>query len=477
MPRINLSGGSYQARSAAVAAQRCLNLYSELLPAEQGEPTRYAHYLTPGLRTLVTLGGEVRCLYTSSQGDLLAVAGSTLFLITADGGATRIGGISSSSGQVRMQDNALVLFVVDGSDYGGWYCNLPTSTNPDYGALVPLNDSAFYGSQTIAILDTFLLFTQPRSTHWYTSPASFTDEATTPFLALYVASKTSYPDEVVAIASVGQTIWVFGQQTTELWYDSGAADFPFARIPSVMADQGCGAAYSVAVTSGQVFWLGRDRSGHARVYSGVANQAQVVSTFAVDQALNSYGDLSDSFGWTYQQDGHQFYLLTVPSAGKTWVFDASTSQWHERCSLDSSGNEARYRANCWAAAYGKVWCGDYLNGRIYEATPDTADEAGMPVKRQRAFPHLLADGKRAIHRSFMLDMQTGQGGAVDVDYSDDRGQTFSDLVTLSLGSVGSTYPTRWRLGMARDRVYRVTWTGSFQTALMGAFLEMQAVRS
>ena len=374
-----------------------------------------------------------------------------------------------------MQDNGLTLFIVDGTASGGWYCSMPSDTSPSYGEVSQISDSAFYGSSTIAVLDTFLIFGRPGSNHWYVSPANFTDEATTPFDSLYIASKTSYPDDVVGVAAIGQTIWIFGSQTTELWYDSGASDFPFQRNPAVMPDCGCEAPYSIASTFGTVYWLGRDRSGHARVYAGAANMAQPISTFAIDSILNSYGDLSGAIGYTYQQDGHQMYVLTIPGQSSSWVYDTSTQQWHERCGLDSSGNEVRHRGNAWASAYGKVFCGDYENGSLYEVSADYLDDAGTPIKRQVSFPHLLTDGRRGIHRKFMLDAQQSRGIAVDVDWSDDRGETFNAPCPLQLGSTGNVWPTIWRLGMARDRVYRVTWTGASKCNLLGAFIDLQPV--
>jgi len=476
MPRLNLSGGTYQARSLAVSAQRCLNLFPEPLPQVQGEPIQFAHYPTPGLKGVCNLGpGVLRCLYTTSQGDLIAVAGSLVYLVDRFGKPSRIGEISGGTGQVRMQDNGLTLFIVDGTPGNGWYCSIPGSAGGSYGAISKIADSAFYGSATVAVLDTFLLFVNPNTTNWYVSPANFVDESTTPFDSLYVASKTSYPDIISGIATVGQTIWIFGRQTTELWYDSGAADFPFQRIPSITADQGCESPWSIATNYGQIFWLGRDRSGHARVYMGQENATQAISTFAIEYALNQYAELGNAIGNTYQQDGHQFYVLTLPDQGKTWVYDATVGLWHERCGLNGAGQEARIRANCWASAYGRVFCGDYENGWLYEVRTDALDDAGTPIKRQRGFPHLVTDGKRGIHRCFMLDMQCGSNVPVVVDWSDDRGATWSGTQTLSLGNAGGTWPTIWRLGIARDRIYRVTWTGAAQTALMGAFIEFAPV--
>jgi len=478
MPRINLSGGTYQSRSAAVAAQRCLNLYPEPIPAVEGEPIQFAFYPTAGTKSLCDVGyGPVRCLYTTSQGDLIAVAGPMVVLVGSSGTLTRIGIITGDQTQVRMQDNGLTLFIVTGSKNAGWYCSLPTATDTSYGELTQIIDDAFYGSQTVAVIDTFLLFTQPDSNHWYVSPANFTNETDTPFDSLYIASKTSYPDQIIGLAVLAQSIWIFGQQTTEVWYNSGAADFPFQRNPSVVGLHGCIAAASIAHTFGAVYWLGRDPAGQAVVFEGQANTAESISSFPITQALQSYGDLSDAIGHTYQQGGHRYYVLTLPSVGKTWVYDAEVRLWHERCGLDADGNETGIRANCWASAYGRVYCGDRQNGVIYEVSPDYLDDAGTPIKRQRAFPHLLTSGTRGIHRQFTLDMQNGSGVTVDVDWSDDRGATFGAAQSLALGATGNVWPTLWRLGMARDRVYRITWTGAAQTALMGAFINVDQVKT
>lgn len=481
MARINLTGGAYQARSLAVAAQRCLNLIPEPLPAEEGEPVQYAHYPTPGTRIFATPeAGAVRCLYQSTQGDLIAAVGSGVYVVQANGNTTKIGTISAGSGQVRMQDNGVTLFIVDGTAKGGWYCSLPKKPQQGlYGALTQIADSAFYGSRTIAILDTFFLYTNPDTTNWYVGPAQFEDEATTPFDSLYVASKTSYPDTISGIAAVGQTIWLFGTQETELWYTSGAADFPFQRMPSLNIGAGCIAPYTISANSDVVFWLGSDKAGLPRVYMGSGQTAQPVSTYAIENAIQRYADCAEAIGNIYQQGGHTFYVLTFPQTGKTWVYDLSTSLWHERCSLDPHTLvEAPLRASAWASAYGRVFCGDPETGSIYEVSLDLDTEAGTPIQRQRSFPHAIGDGRRMIHRKLMLDMQNGSDAVIRLDWSDDRGATWSHpYVQMPLGINGNTWPTAWRLGLARDRVYRLTWTGGNGAALMGAFVDADTVMS
>lgn len=61
-----------------------------------------------------------------------------------------------------------------------------------------------------------------------------------------------------------------------------------------------------------------------------------------------------------------------------------------------------------------------------------------------------------------------------LDWSDSRGHAWSNPLSQSLGGTGH-YNTnlQWnRLGFARDRVFRVTWTSGVRTVLQGAWLEL-----
>lgn len=487
MPRINLTGGTFPARSKAVAYSRILNLIPEPLPQENGEPVSFAHYLTPGLKSLFHRQGCGRAAYKTSQGEGIFVIGPVVYRLTRENRLIMLGEIGNHSGPVHISDNGVTLFLVDSTTGTGWYCAMGTKRPythgfTEYGPLTLMRDEAFYGSHTIAILDTYFLFVNPDTTNWYVSPAEFIDEKTTPFDPLYVASDTTGLSTITAIAVQGQYIWLFGEQQTEIWYNSGAADFPFQRVQGVTVETGCSAPHSVRTVpvtqnlpAGAIIWLGSDRAGNARVYLGSQNQAMPVSNFAVEQKLQSMGDMSGAIGNVYQQDGHVFYLLTLPGQIETYVYDVSTNLWHERCSLDCCGREIQARALFYTNIFGKIMAVDRDNGRIYEVSTAYLDENGTKIKRQRIFQHVLTNGQRAIHRQFMLDMSNAQDMVVYVDWSDDRGKTFCNPLVLKITGNANSWPSLWRLGLTRDRLYRLTWDEPQEAALMGAFLQIDGV--
>jgi len=60
-----------------------------------------------------------------------------------------------------------------------------------------------------------------------------------------------------------------------------------------------------------------------------------------------------------------------------------------------------------------------------------------------------------------------------IDWSDDHGRTWSNGRSVSMGKVGE-YRVRcktWRLGQARDRVYRVTISDPVKRVILSANLE------
>jgi hypothetical protein len=83
------------------------------------------------------------------------------------------------------------------------------------------------------------------------------------------------------------------------------------------------------------------------------------------------------------------------------------------------------------------------------------------------------EGKQVVHSQFIAALQPGQlsPDEVTLRWSDDGGQTWGQpLVQTVHGATNGQYSWR-RLGMARDRVYELSWTAQGETALNGAWVE------
>lgn len=471
MARVALVGGYYETPQLIAAAQRCLNLYAEPNPPDS--PVPYTDYQTPGSRILLVLdGGPTRCLYVATNNQLFAVAGRKVYYVNQTWAATHIGTLAVNYGTiVSMADNGTTILMVDGSS-NGYTIDL---TSHAFAALV---EPAFYGATRVDFLSTYFLLNKPGTGQFYAL-----DSNSVTADPLWFASKVTYADRLATLIVLNQEFYLIGaQESTEVWVVNENPDFPFQRFPAVLINHGCVAPYSVAKIGTQIFWLSRDLNGQGVVLKGANYEGARVSTFAIEAAIQSYASIEDAVGYCYQQRGHQFYVLNFPAADKTWVFDVQTGIWHERCWIDDNGEEHRVRGQCMAFAYGLNIAGDWQNGtiRALDDTIDTDDDE--PMKFLRGFPHMLEDGDRVFYRQFIADMSVGVGEGtlpglpplVSLRWSDTRGMTWSNALTGSMGRVGEflTQIQFQRLGMARDRVFELSWSGTGGThALNGAFVE------
>jgi hypothetical protein len=296
-----------------------------------------------------------------------------------------------------MSDNGTQLFVA---------CNPDAFIyNASTGVFSQINDPDFPGAVTVGYLDGYFVFNEPNSQRfWVTSLNDGTQIDPLDF-----ASAEGNPDNIVSLMVDHREVWLFGNNTIEVWYNAGLADFPLARIDGAFMETGCLAPYSVAKLDNSVFWLGSDARGNGIVYRNNGYNAQRVSTHAVEWQIQQYGVLNDAIGYSYQQDGHSFYVLTFPTANATWVFDVSTGAWHERAAWDGV-QFRRHRSNCQANYAGQVLVGDWENGRVYAFDPEVYQD-GNDLQRWlrswRALPTGQNTLKRTAHHALQLDCETG----------------------------------------------------------------------
>jgi hypothetical protein len=372
-----------------------------------------------------------------------------------------------------MADNGTQLFIA--ANPLGYIYNANTDV------FQQITDPDFPGAGTVGYIDGYFVFNEPNSQKiWVTSLLDGTS-----IDPLEFASAEGNPDNVVAIFVDHREVWVFGTNSTEVWYDAGLLDFPLTRIQGAFNELGCAAPYSIAKMDNQVYWLGKDARGQGIVYRAAGYIGQRVSTHAIEWQMQEYADISDATGYTYQQDGHSFYVLNFPTANTTWVYDVATGAWHERASF-ANGEFNRHRASSQMFFNATTVVGDYQNGKIYSFDLNVYADDGAPQKwlrSWRALPTGANNLARTIQHSMQLDCETGVGlnngqgsnPQAMLRWSDDGGHTWSSEHWKSMGRIGrSGYRTIWRrLGATmkiRDRVYEVSGTDPVRIYIMGAEL-------
>lgn len=447
-------------------------MYPEVDELHTGNDGEVASLIgTPGLSLLATIGnGPIRGSWFTTTGAFYVVSGNTVYSVTSAWVATSVGTIATTTGPVGMADNGIQLVIVDGPN--GYYLTLKGG-----GSLVQIININWQGSNTVTYQDGYFIFTIPNSNETYLS-----DLNDITFTAPAVSGRNGYPDNIVATVSSNRNLWLFGDETTEVWYNSGDNLVPFQYIQGTFTQIGCAAQFSAIKMANTVFWLGKDETGTGMVYMASGFAAIRISTHAVELAIQGYSTISDAIAFSYQENGHQFYVLTFPTASATWCFDTQTQLWHERGYTDQGVLE-RIRANCYSAAFGIHVVGDYANGNIYQMSSSVYSDNGNPITRLRTAPHITQDDLRIFYSAFQLDMEagtgldgTGQGinPQAILQWSNDGGHSWSNELWVSIGAIGATRARAiWRrLGQARNRVFKLTITDPVKVVLMGAELQM-----
>lgn len=466
-------GQAYTARSVNAADNRMINLFPEAIP--EGGMTSGFLNRAPGLRLLATIGtGPIRGLWTHSTGgnDAYVVSGNKFYKVDTNYNATLLGTVSGT-GPVSIADSGTQIFLACNPDAYVY----TESTN----TFVKITDPDFAGAVTVCYIDGYFAFNQPDSQIiWVTELLDGT--AINP---LAFAAAESSPDQVVAVVNNNREVWVFGQGTTEVWYDAATTPFPLAPIQGAYNEIGCLAPFSIAKLDNSLFWLGSDPRGYGIVYRNQGYTGKRVSTHAVEFAIQQYGDISDAEAYTYQEEGHAFYVLNFPSANATWVYDVATNAWHERASWNN-GSFMRHRGQCQMNFNSLTIVGDYENGNIYSLDLNVYADNGQVQKWLRSWRPLAPNAnnmKRTAQHTLQLDCQSGVGlnlgqgsdPQVMLRWSDDGGHTWSSEHWISMGKIGEYgYRAIWRrLGMTtklRDRIYEVSGTDPNKVVIVGAEL-------
>ena len=400
----------------------------------------------------------VKALHTIGSRAFAATA-TNIYEVFANGTFKDLGRISLS-GTVSAADNGNQLVLVDG--VSGFYYDLIEDKTSQITA------DGFYSANTVTYQDGYFIFDRKGTGQFFIS-----DLLNITFDPLDFATAEGQPDNLVAVLSDHREVFMFGTETTEVWYNSGAADFPFERNQGAFIEKGCAAPYAISKQNNTVYFVGSD----LMVYQMAGYTPVRISTHAVEETLKET-DLSDAFSYTYQYSGHLFYVLTVPRKNITWCYDISTGSWHIRKSYQFG----RHQSNCSIFFANKTLVGDFQNGRIYQLANNYYTDDGEPIVREIVLPTVNNGREFLTVDSLEFDMGSGvglnSGYGIDpqlkVYFSKDNGNTYSQNYKVGrIGKMGQ-YLARAkvnRFGNARQFTFKVEISDPIPIDIGGAWVE------
>jgi Phage stabilisation protein len=448
---VPLFGIGNQGKSLNVDAQQRTNLYVEI----NGEPEK-------NILTLYPTAGvtPVRGLY--ERGNVMyAVHKNTFYGIANNGTAAVFGTLSSYSGRVSIIDNGAQILIVDGAY--GYVFNLATL------AFTQITAPGFVAGDTCTYINSRFIVQNINSGRF--SISGQYDGLT--WDALDFASAEADPDLLVRVMADSGLLMLFGEKTIEPWGDSGALDFPFARIGGGAIEWGLAARWSLCKFMDSLIFLRKNRLGQVQVCVHQGGAAQAVSTPEMDTTFGRYATTSDATAFTYMLGGHPFYQINFPSAGKSWLFDGQSKSWSQLVS-----GTGRHRAELHTQYLSRNYVADYETGKIYRLDETVYTDDGATIPREFVSRH-VGGGDYTTMSSLWLEMeagvgdQTGQGAdpQIMMSISRDGGHTFGSENWRPFGKVGEyTRRAKWnRLGRARDWVFKFRITDPVKTVITQAW--------
>ena len=472
-------------RSQRYDAQRTVNMYLELDISPYAKENERACFIgTPGLQLIQQVGnGPIRALYIPSnqQNLLIIVSGANVYTVTntftISSTVNLIGTLQTNSGPVSIADNGIQTFLVDGQF--GYYI---TTLSPF--SVTQVSDPHFFPSSKVTFQDGYFIFNQVGSEDFFLS-----NVYAPTFYPLNETNKSGFADNLITAISNNRELYLFGSQTTEIWWNSGASgSTPFQRQDGKFINFGCAASASAVKLDNTIFWLGGGQ-GNGIVFMLQGDQAVRISNNAIEFLIAQSSNLAGSTAYGYQEEGHFFYVLNIPGLATTLVYDASTQLWHERQSFNSSTQlQGRHWGDNHVLLNGMHIIGDFQNGNVYQASLSFYSDNGTPQFRMRQSPHVSKNLNRLFYKLLEIDFQFGVGlnGFTNIDgdgtnpqvilqISNDGGQTWGNEVPAQLGKIGQFFTrARWqRLGSSRDRVFRVYVTDPVAVMMLSARLDVE----
>lgn len=446
MRPIPMTVGSDNGRARLSSIARLVNLYPEKSSSQSENGV--ALISTPGLESVFNVadeGGIVGGIEMPDASYFCTRKG--LYQISYNGYVKRA--TLSLAGTVSMAHNGKIIMMVDG--YKAYAFSLDDNL---------LTEVDIPRSHTVAFSDGYFIVSYINSNQFAVSNLYGTT-----FDPLQYAAAEGSPDNIQGIAVYKRQLYIPGQKSFEIWYDSGE-DFPFNPNPSAYMDIGCYTPWSFASGVNGVCWLGDDKV----VYLATGYTPQRISTHAIEYQLGLC-DCSDAKMVTYSSEGHDFYVICLKKANKMFCFDATTQAWHER--------ESPLGVYSCIIPLGSDNYVGMDNGILYRMNADIGTEDNKVVERLCVTPTVSNNGDRfrvsaiemaveffntKMPEKLNIDMTDAEKminvkqGFIGMSYTDDDGKSWANEA-LAFPSI-SEGKYRWhKLGMSYRRAFKFRYVG------------------
>ena len=412
-------GSTTHSQNVTIDDQYTQNYYPEI--EGPGATAQISLRPTPGLLRLFDAGvGPARSDGIEFMGKLYYVSGNKLIECATDlASGVEVGTLSTNGGRVSMDASPTELGIVDGTSIYRW----------DGTTFSTIADAdAPNGANTITWLDFYFICEVSGTGRFQISALN----DLTSWDALDFATAESSRDDLIAVKATTNELWLIGEWTTEIYYNSGNPVFPFEPMGHGVIMVGTKSPHTVRLNqNGELTWLATYREGGFDIIKASTGGRQIISDANIARRINdqSSNNIDDAYASVYGQAGHSFYVLNFPDGSTpiTMVYDYRTTFWHDRLCYGLT------RHRCAGIGYynKKVVVFDYNGSTVYQWKLDQYDDNGDMIQRIRRMAILSNNGLPLMIDSIEIEFKPGTAGAAD--------QTFQVALRYSKTGRDGTY--------------------------------------
>ncbi len=284
------------------------------------------------------------------------------------------------------------------------------------------------------------------------------DDPTTWAAASFLTAQM-YGGTGVGIARQNNLMVVFMNRSVQFFYDAAnTAGSPLSNVEQAVQQLGCAARGSIVKDEGSIIWVtNSDTGGHTIYKMDGVTAVKEIASLELQRILNGEGTaISSANAFSLRTVGKLLYVLSLTTAGRTFVFDHDTELWTE-----------------WeAAAGGAVWpivsiiehanaaiCQHATNGWLYVLSPTVYQDDSTNFTVLTRFSRMDFDTMRwkfCKRLDLIGDVQASTTN-VSLQYSDDDYVTLSTARTLDMANA-QCFCTN--LGRFQRRAFQLSFAGN-----------------
>jgi hypothetical protein len=462
--RFSFIGSPQQRDGTYTKDQRFLNMYPELIKSPMTDGKKYYLKKRPGVAGGFQLPAGIGQGIYFWQGSYYTAVAGTLYansvpLITLTQGTSTVGFCEWRTDA----DDRLLIF--DGTK--GWAIGAGNTVGLINGIPSPHIPAPVFMDGYI-----FLAATGSQTIH----NSAVSDFGTWPSDGFIDAEM--YPDNIQTLTISNNYIVAVGTNSVEFFYDNAnATGSPLQRNAPAVAQFGTPAPLSVNQTEKETILVGSTGNGGRTVWIITGFQPTEIASEPVREALDLEGTLiSGAYASTIQCAGHKWYILSLISANRTFVYDFDEQMWHE---WTTGPNQEKWDYPF--STDGGTGGPSFLhinNGSVSTMGPSNYQDQGLTINCVVITSKIDFDSserKRFFRLTMVGDSPNGDANTpMTIDWSDDDYNTWAGNRTIQLNGV---YPTTTQLGYSRRRAFRFTYQQPYPLRLESFELDIiQEVR-